>query len=327
MSYNSLLPLMQKKGCTLSPEQFQERVNIIFHDYEAALYDKMHADMKNSLQEQINLLISDLLDHNSISERKLKVLDVGCGTGMSTELLLNSTIRSNIDHVTLLDTSKKMLEFAEKKAKKWEVNYSIINSELSQISDEFDVVLVCSVLHHIPDLEKFLKEVTAKTKARGIFIHLQDPNGDYLTDRVYNERSKIFQEKQKIRSSNKNLAAYIPKSIKYKINRLLGRKNYIDLINDQLLKEKVIKKRMSADEIWSVTDIHVETKSNVLDKGISAQFLRGNLYDFSLINHRSYGFYGKLKYDLDEEMRKNEERCISENQLNGRNISGVWIKN
>ncbi|MBO2544289.1 methyltransferase domain-containing protein [Salegentibacter sp. BDJ18] len=318
---------MKKKGCTLSAEKFQERVNVIFHDHEAAQYDQMHADMKNSLQEQINLLISDLFDHCSFSEKKLKVIDVGCGTGMSTEFLLNSRIEPYIENVTLLDTSKKMLELAGKKAKNWDVKYSVINAELHQISSKFDLVLICSVLHHIPELKKFLKMISEKLRTGGIFIHLQDPNGDYLNDRLYKERVKELQEQQKLKSLDKDFTAYIPKSIKSRINRLLGRKNYIDLINDQLLEEKVIKKRMSADEIWSVTDIHVETKNNTVDKGISLRFLQENLDDFSLISHRSYGFYGKLKYDLDDELRKMEEMYITERQLNGRNISGIWIKN
>ena len=32
MSYTSLLPLLEKTGSILTPEKFQERINIVFND-------------------------------------------------------------------------------------------------------------------------------------------------------------------------------------------------------------------------------------------------------------------------------------------------------
>ena len=55
MSYTSLLPLLKKTGSPLSPEDFQARINVVFHDFESDHYDSMHDDMWESLQEQINL--------------------------------------------------------------------------------------------------------------------------------------------------------------------------------------------------------------------------------------------------------------------------------
>ncbi len=70
---------------------------------------------------------------------------------------------------------------------------------------------------------------------------------------------------------------------------------------------------------------HVETK-NDNNKGISLQFLRNNLSNFELIKFRSYGFYGVLKSDLPENYKAKEETFIMQNQINGRNISCLWIK-
>ncbi|MGK4569280.1 hypothetical protein [Flavobacterium sp. 3HN19-14] len=120
---------------------------------------------------------------------------------------------------------------------------------------------------------------------------------------------------------------YIPKKWRHFINRKLGRKNYIDLVNDKLLATKAIRKRMTADEIWSVTDIHVETKTDTENKGISIQFLKTQLTDFVLVNQRSYGFFGVLKSDLPSEFTATEDRLIKENDLSGRNVSAIWIKN
>ncbi|TDD98414.1 class I SAM-dependent DNA methyltransferase [Flavobacterium cellulosilyticum] len=327
MSYNLLLPLIKKTGSQLSPEMFQERVNIVFHDHEASHYDNMHRDMWESLQEQINLLIDDLFQKESIQIKKLNLLDIGCGTGLSTQILLNSKLGSHIDYITLLDTSSNMLKHAKEKAKNWNKEYTTVNSYVSDLTEKHNVVIICSVLHHIPDLTLFLNQVDNVLNPGGILIHLQDPNGDYLNDANYLERIRAYKNEMDSMPKNKNITDMIPKKWKRYINRQLGRKTYIDKINDQLIAENVIKKRMSADQIWSVTDIHVENKHNSITKGISFQFLQKQLINFKLINQRSYGFYGALKSDLNEKYRKSEEGFISDNLLSGRNISCIWIKN
>lgn len=325
MSYSSLLPLLRKTGSPLTVEGFQSRINVVFHDHEAFHYDSMHKDMWESLQEQINLLVDDLCNFKAPSSG-MRLLDIGCGTGLSTQQLLHSKLGIHIDHITLLDTSPNMLKLAEEKAKSWGKKYVTINSEISDLEGQYDIIIVCSVLHHIPELDSFLEKINNLLVSGGVLIHLQDPNGDYLLDSVYLDRAAAYQRFVSA-SSSKNLVDFIPKNWKHFINRNLGRKNYIDHINDQLLSEKVIHRRMTAEEIWSVTDIHVENKTDAVNKGISARELKDYLKDFTLINQRSYAFYGVLKSDLSDELKKNEQLFISRNELNGRNISCIWIKN
>ncbi len=325
MSYELLYPLLRKSGSTLSVEEFHENINIIFHNHEAKFYDVLHADMWESLQEQINLLIEDLAKVRTI-ENKLKLLDIGCGTGLSTQLLFQSNLGNCIQEVVLLDTSLEMLKQASEKAKLWNKKVKYHNGYLSEIKESFDVVIICSVLHHIPDLVKFLKDVENHLNSGGILIHLQDPNGDYLNDKEYLNRRAIYDTTRTKIKSTKKIADLIPKKWKRTINQYLGRKDYIDLINDELLNNNVITRRLTADEIWSVTDIHVETKTSSLNKGISLKFLQEQLFNFNLIKMRSYGFYGMLKCDLSDEFKIKEMELISESQVNGRNIAAIWIK-
>jgi 2-polyprenyl-3-methyl-5-hydroxy-6-metoxy-1,4-benzoquinol methylase len=326
MSYNSLLPLLKKTGSTLSPEKFQERINIVFHDFEASHYDSLHTDMWGSLQQQINLLVDDLFRYKNLDTRELSLLDIGCGTGLSTQIVLNSQLGNYINQVTLLDTSSNMLKYANEKANTWNKKYKIVNSYLFDLEEKFDVIIISSVLHHIPDLETFLKQVNNSLNVGGFLIHLQDPNGDYLNNDVYVGRKNQYETALNAIPKKKKIIDYIPKEVLRSIKRILNRKDYIDLINDQLIAEKTINRRMTADEIWSVTDIHVETKSNFINKGISINFLKKQLYNFELIQMRSYGFYGYLKSDLLESYKENEEKFIQENLLNGRNLACIWIK-
>lgn len=219
-----------------------------------------------------------------------------------------------------------MLQFAEAKAKTWNKPYKTVNGYLAALNEKFDVIIISSVLHHIPDLETFLGQVDNALHSGGILIHLQDPNGDAINEAAYLNRRNRYEKELDSLPKNKKITDYIPKKLLKSLKRLLGRKDYIDLINDQLLAEKTIKRRMTADEIWSVTDIHVETKTDSVNKGISLKFLKNQLTNFELLQMRSYGFFGYLKSDLIESYQAEEAQLIAENQTNGRNISCIWMK-
>lgn len=325
MSYSTFIPLIKKSGSSLSPEKFHERINIVFHNHEAVFYDEMHIDMKKSLQQQIDLLVADLFNANQPILKNLRLLDVGCGTGLSTQFLINSILGNHIESITLLDSSENMLVKAKEKAEKWNKNYTIKNGYLSNVDDQYDVVIICSVLHHIPNLNLFFQDLNRVLKTGGILIHLQDPNGDELLNKDYVNRLEIYQKQINQQKNKKQITDFIPKNIKNYISRLLGRKTYIDKINDQLILEGTIKNRISANDLWSVTDIHVETKTDK-NKGISLVYLKDILINYSLINSRSYGFFGLLKSDLNDEYKEKEEILIQKNQSCGRNLSCVWIK-
>lgn len=324
MSYDSLIPLIKKTGSSLSPKAFQEVINVVFHDIESKHYDALHRDMWGSLLQQFELLAKDTVPHLG-ERRKLSLLDIGCGTGLSSELLLKTELGNHIDRVTLLDTSSKMLEQAESKAKSWGKEIETKNLMLHELEGSYDIILMSSVLHHIPDLSSFLNEINRVQNEQGIFIHLQDPNGDYLNDNIYVERRTEW-EKESHNAPKNNVKSIIPKSLKNRINRILGRKTYIDEINDILLSKNVINKRMTADEIWSVTDIHVEQNPHDENAGISFDFLKRNLKNYSNIGQRSYAFYGQLKSDLSSDFQKREDKHINDHELNGRNLSAVWKK-
>ena len=83
-----------------------------------------------------------------------EILDFGGGTG-----LLTLPLAKQGKSVTLVDISEKMLEQARLKAERQEINnIQFLEQDLLEktLEKEFDLIVVCRVLHHMPDLDAAL---------------------------------------------------------------------------------------------------------------------------------------------------------------------------
>ena len=83
-----------------------------------------------------------------------EILDFGGGTG-----LLALSLAKQAKSVTLVDISEKMLEQARLKAEQQDIkNIQFLEQDLlaNPLKKEFDLIVVCRVLHHMPDLDAAL---------------------------------------------------------------------------------------------------------------------------------------------------------------------------
>lgn len=83
-----------------------------------------------------------------------EILDFGGGTG-----LLTLPLAKQAKSVTLVDISEKMLEQARLKAERQDIkNIQFLEQDLlkNSLEQEFDLIVVCRVLHHIPDVDAAL---------------------------------------------------------------------------------------------------------------------------------------------------------------------------
>jgi hypothetical protein len=78
---------------------------------------------------------------------------------------------------------------------------------------------------------------------------------------------------------------------------------------------------MTDDELWMVTDIHVEN-----GKGIAINELRQYLHEFELLTSCTYSFFGKMWSELPVEFKREEERLFAAGATNGWHTAGVWQK-
>jgi SAM-dependent methyltransferase len=323
-SLNSLLPLIEKKALVKDAEAFHSIVNVIFHDHEAKSYDAIHDEMWQSLPYQYQLLVDDIRDHIK-PQQKLKLLDIGCGTGLATELILNTRLGSNINEIHLLDTSLAMLNKAKNRAKTWNKNFKVIHGAIEELDDTYDLIIISSVIHHIPDLSNFLKIVGQHQKNNALLLTIHDPAFETVQSNIYRNRCEEYRlyYQQTERSSRISLG----KRLINKFKRMLKPQNYIEDINKELLERGIIKEPLNSAELWSITDIHVEDLPYSASSGISRQLLIDALPEYNLLSYRTYAFFGALSSCLTTTYKQKEQELSLIGDLNGRNFGSIWIKN
>jgi SAM-dependent methyltransferase len=216
-----------------------------------------------------------------------------------------------------------MLGEAKKRAKGWRKKVNIIHGDIAVATGAYDVIIFSSVLHHIPDLVDFLSKVSDLQKPGGLIISIHDPALEALQSDVYENRHKEFSDRYK----NEKRKPSITKRAFNKIKRMLQPQDYIGSVNKILLNKGVISQPLTPDEIWSITDVHVEGLPYSASDGISRQTLISSLPSYKLISYRTYCFFGMLNSYLTTDYQKKEQELSLNGDLNGRNFGSVWIKN
>lgn len=119
---------------------------------------------RNTLTNHIELLLG----------KEISILEVGCGTGLIGETLLNKGIAGQYMGG---DVSVNMLDIAKKRLP----NTSLINLDIFDISvqDQFYENVICiHVLQHLPDYREALRELIRITKKNLYIASWFNTNGD-----------------------------------------------------------------------------------------------------------------------------------------------------
>lgn len=143
-----------------------------YFDARVAIYDEIHQQTGISWGIQIRDMVADYLSKDSI-----RILDLGCGTGLELEGVLKKVPNATIE---CLDLSEKMLEKLKEKYPQDNVKVRRINFfDFEYQKDYYDAVISVMALHHFTEEEKnvLYKKICDTLSGKGVFI-----NSDYLID-------------------------------------------------------------------------------------------------------------------------------------------------
>jgi ubiquinone/menaquinone biosynthesis C-methylase UbiE len=159
--------------------------NTLYHDWEADHYD---AKWSISFDERCVRYARERFEHVAGHDGwpYRRALEVGCGTGF---FILNLKLAGVVEEVHLTDISPGMLSAAERNARTlgFAAASRAGDAEALPYDDaSFDLVLGHAVLHHIPDVERALREVLRVLRPGGRFVFAGEPShyGDLVARRL-----------------------------------------------------------------------------------------------------------------------------------------------
>lgn len=138
------------------------------------------------LFEEFRNIVRKLYPDNTAN---LKILDIGAGNGMFTELILSELPNAS---VTMLDFSKEMLEsaktiFTVNNISLENINFLVSNFITEELPNEkYDLVISSYALHHVrnrEDLETVYLKIANVLKDNGSFICLDNYLGEDTSER------------------------------------------------------------------------------------------------------------------------------------------------
>jgi 2-polyprenyl-3-methyl-5-hydroxy-6-metoxy-1,4-benzoquinol methylase len=112
------------------------------------------------------------------------VMEFGCGTG-----LISSNLYSEFKNITLIDTSKEMINIVNNKIKTLKLNNMNARCEdmvNTKFDEEFDIIYSSMVLHHIIDINGICQKFYDMIKFNGILciVDLNKDDGSFHKNEI-----------------------------------------------------------------------------------------------------------------------------------------------
>jgi 2-polyprenyl-3-methyl-5-hydroxy-6-metoxy-1,4-benzoquinol methylase len=305
---------MAEHGVVLEPAAFFAAVSRAFHGCGAPSYDALHRHMWQSLPEQFQHLVSDLLQEYSPPNHRMSALDIGCGTGLSAELLLRTRMGAFVRQVDLADPAQEMLQICSMRQSLLSVRHRLVCSRMETLPlrPHYDVIVAGCVLQHVGDLPEFLRQVSLRQSVGGVLFHLQDPNADFHDDPGRRQRVEQLERSRRglIKRLSRRVRQHGP-----------APSAHVEAINRELLELQIIDRPLSEAEIGLIVCLRAKD-----GHGISIPQMKTLLPDYRLVSVRSWGFFGELASALPPEYRRRERALIADRAPNGTYVGGVWMK-
>lgn len=112
--------------------------------------------------------IDSIIKKHFQNSKNLKLIDVGCGGGLSSESMCQAGLK-----VTGLDANESNIKAAISHAKRSNLDINYINSTVEEhvkSSNKYDVVLCLEVIEHVANPEEFVKNISKLLADGGVII-------------------------------------------------------------------------------------------------------------------------------------------------------------
>lgn len=178
--------------------------NIKAHDRTAGEYERRHGEIFNDIEQaRLSAALEEVIETITYSERTVKALDVGCGSGNLTRHLIDLGV-----HTVAADVSENFLELVERRFSSTGLceTLKLNGRDLANIEDHtFDIAAAYSVLHHVPDYLHLVREMCRVLKPGGVIYLDHEANETY-----YNKLPEYAEFLRRVVPKTAVLKKYLP---------------------------------------------------------------------------------------------------------------------
>jgi predicted TPR repeat methyltransferase len=153
-----------------------ECIRQIYRSFSA----KYDALMREELEYQSPEHVQKLVEKTHPGRNNLKVLDLGCGSGLS-----GIHLRPRADELTGVDLSPEMIAVASSRNTYDRLEVAEATEWLDSGGESFDLIVACEVLVYFGDLRGVTRSVSRRLNDGGVFVFTverDDQPGYHLTD-------------------------------------------------------------------------------------------------------------------------------------------------
>ncbi len=148
------------------------------HNGISSQYERLHSEIFNPIeQERLGRALSIAINEVNTDSESLTAFDYGCGSGNLTRHLIEVGIET-----ISADVSDSFLSLIERNFSHTGLSkvLKINGTNLSNVKNSrFDLVATYSVLHHVPDYMKIVKELARVLKPGGVIYIDHEVNESY----------------------------------------------------------------------------------------------------------------------------------------------------
>ncbi|HUT03105.1 MAG TPA: class I SAM-dependent methyltransferase [bacterium] len=162
------------------------KANIEVHKVEAPYYDALHPEERNFFERgRRRRALEAVRRALGRRGRRPRALDVACGTGKVSIMLAEAGF-----DVIAFDASLAMLRIARGKvrAMKLDVQPKLICADLFSFlagcPQEFDLIVFCGALHHVPDVPEALRLASSRLAGGGVMLITHEPLKQTISSRL-----------------------------------------------------------------------------------------------------------------------------------------------
>ncbi|MBS0357788.1 MAG: tetratricopeptide repeat protein [Proteobacteria bacterium] len=143
----------------------------LFDNYAVQYEQHLTIQLQYRLPVEFKRALSELTDFPKL---KWRILDLGCGTGLSGEVFKDSA-----KYLLGVDLSSKMLKIARDKKLYNRLFEQGIQEFLLENRDKFDLIIAADVFNYVGDLKEIFQEIKPRLTDSGLFIFSVEKTSQY----------------------------------------------------------------------------------------------------------------------------------------------------